>query len=473
MDKNTQILIVFGIVILIGIFFYLTRCSENKEHMDQNNIQEKEIIVHDINPEKILLHRNQYIMNYHNKKYLGHNGTTLDNFTFYTYKHTENPERIIFVLSGNDRDAAKYRDSLIELGRYTNSLIVAPEYDKEHFSPSDKLYQNGYMFDNDKTTKYLNTKNLILNNSGFSIITDIYNYISKTENNLPYYLIGHSAGGQFLSRYAAFYYPVAAISKKVILPTKIILCNAGTHFFVASPILNNNYILAQTPNDGVSNCSNDLAKYNVNYQSVNNNRCSKHHLIETFDNNNNNNNCGTCIANPPNKLLNMINDFYNNHNHFKFDLHKNSLNYNLSNISHDNNILLFKSDACQSYNGFKMNDTYIHNIIAHYLNAPIVFIQGRGDINFCGGGVVLNESKDSDAQGLFRLQRGVNAFFTGLAYAERHKLNFNWHIRITKDIIGHNGDCMLNSDEVVETIFGNKYRNYKFNYNGCCLAYVA
>lgn len=149
------------------------------------------------------------------------------------------------------------------------------------------------------------------------------------------------------------------------------------------------------------------------------------------------------------------------------------MNYDLSKISYDNNILLFDSDACQSYNHFKMIDTDINDIIYHYLNAPVVFIQGRGDINYCGGGVSFNLSKESELQGLFRLQRGVNAFFTGLAYAKIHNINFNWDIHITKEIIGHNGICMLNSSEIIESIFENKFKNYKFNYNGCCLAFAA
>lgn len=136
--------------------------------------------------------------------------------TVFTYKpvgYTDGP--LLVVCHGVGRNAEDYRNYAITLADRFHVLVVAPLFDKERF-PSDRYQRGG-----------------LVNKKGqaqppeawtYAVIPKIVAHIRELEGKpkLPYYLIGHSAGGQFLVRLAAF------------LPgdgVRIVACNPGSQLF--------------------------------------------------------------------------------------------------------------------------------------------------------------------------------------------------------------------------------------------------
>ncbi|MFN7138009.1 MAG: alpha/beta hydrolase [Limisphaerales bacterium] len=118
----------------------------------------------------------------------------LEVFTYRPANYKNGP--LIVVLHGMNRNAENYREYAVPLGDRLGALIVAPHFDREQF-PTE-AYQRGGL-----------TKNGNPQPEGqwtFQFISDLVAEIRQREKNpeLPYYLIGHSAGGQFLTRMAAF-----------------------------------------------------------------------------------------------------------------------------------------------------------------------------------------------------------------------------------------------------------------------------
>ena len=133
----------------------------------------------------------------------------------YTYRPTNYAGGPLFlVFHGMLRNADAYRDSAVVLGDTFGALIAAPEFDTNRF-PSE-TYQRGGVFQKDK----LQPKE----NWTYSLILKLVEELRRRESrpDLPYYYIGHSAGGQFLVRMTAF------------LPTEvqcIVAVNPGAHIF--------------------------------------------------------------------------------------------------------------------------------------------------------------------------------------------------------------------------------------------------
>lgn len=121
---------------------------------------------------------------------------------------------LIVVMHGLNRNAADYRDNAQVLGDRFGALIVAPRFGLKEFPVAD--YQQGGILregaarPSDEWT--------------FRYISDVVQEMRRRENRpaLPYYLIGHSAGGQFLTRLAAFM-PGEAV--------RIVACNPGSLLF--------------------------------------------------------------------------------------------------------------------------------------------------------------------------------------------------------------------------------------------------
>jgi dienelactone hydrolase len=127
-------------------------------------------------------------------------------------------ERILLVMHGVERNADEYRDHAVPMGDRFGALVVAPKFDKQRF-PS-RLYQRGG----------------ILREDGAAAPRDEWTYARLPEivasvrrrADAPaakLYAIGHSAGGQFLVRCAAFFdlgaeRIVAANPGSVLLPTR-------------------------------------------------------------------------------------------------------------------------------------------------------------------------------------------------------------------------------------------------------------
>jgi dienelactone hydrolase len=144
-------------------------------------------------------------------------GTKLD---IYTYKpqNFNGDSPMIIIFHGVLRNADEYRDHAKGMGDKFGALIVAPKFDKERF-PSRKYNRGGLLkADGSPASKEDWT---------WSLIGPLANEIRGREGkpDMKFYLIGHSAGGQFVGRLSGFVDTGAAGSvcsnpSSYLLPTK-------------------------------------------------------------------------------------------------------------------------------------------------------------------------------------------------------------------------------------------------------------
>jgi poly(3-hydroxybutyrate) depolymerase len=118
---------------------------------------------------------------------------------------------ILLVFHGSSRNADGYRDHAAVLGRQLCRLVVAPRFDKERF-PRWRYQRGGIVLDGavqpaDRWT--------------VGMVPKLVAWARAQESapDMPYALIGHSAGAQFLGRVAAFV-PLQA--------TRIVIANPST-----------------------------------------------------------------------------------------------------------------------------------------------------------------------------------------------------------------------------------------------------
>ena len=106
-------------------------------------------------------------------------------------------ERFILLLHGASRAASDYRDNAAAMGDKFDALVVVPEFDLERFP--NRLYQFGGVFREDESFADASERT-------YAYIPKLVGYIRGREGNaqLPYLLLGFSAGGQFVGRMAAF-----------------------------------------------------------------------------------------------------------------------------------------------------------------------------------------------------------------------------------------------------------------------------
>lgn len=124
-------------------------------------------------------------------------GATLKVFTYRPEKCT--PRQLLLVFHGLERDAAPYRDHARTLANRLCAIIVAPEFDTARFPTAQ--YQHG--------------------GSTVALVAPLVEWARTAagQPGMPYVLIGHSAGAQFLSRVAAYAAPQA---------THIVIANPST-----------------------------------------------------------------------------------------------------------------------------------------------------------------------------------------------------------------------------------------------------
>jgi poly(3-hydroxybutyrate) depolymerase len=121
------------------------------------------------------------------------NGTPL---ALYTYGPRCSDPKILVVLHGLNRNADGYRTYARSIADRACMLVVAPKFDSERF-PSWR-FQRGGIVDRRGVVQPASewTGNLVIGLVG---------WVRQQEGrHLAYSMIGHSAGGQFLSRIAAF-----------------------------------------------------------------------------------------------------------------------------------------------------------------------------------------------------------------------------------------------------------------------------
>jgi dienelactone hydrolase len=140
-------------------------------------------------------------------------GTKLEIFCHKPSTYTG--KRMIIVFHGTLRNADEYRDHARQMGERFGALIIAPKFDQERF-PSIR-YQRGGILKPDGTAASPEEWT-------YAYIPKIAGEIRRMERRpaLPYYLIGHSAGGQFLVRMAGFMNTGAE---------RIVAANPGSNLF--------------------------------------------------------------------------------------------------------------------------------------------------------------------------------------------------------------------------------------------------
>lgn len=98
---------------------------------------------------------------------------------------------IIIVMHGVARNADDYRDNWIDLAQEYGFAVYAPEFDKKRFPKSARYNLGGLTKDK---------------NRAFDAIEPLFKSLKsrRAATTKGYYLFGHSAGGQFVHRYAFF-----------------------------------------------------------------------------------------------------------------------------------------------------------------------------------------------------------------------------------------------------------------------------
>ena len=120
-------------------------------------------------------------------------GRQLEVFTYRPALYADGP--LIVVLHGMNRNAADYRDNARPLAERFGALVAAPHFDLQQFPP-EAYQRGGVLRDGMPQPPEAWT---------FSYIGDVVEAVRRRTGraDLPYYLVGHSAGGQFLTRLAA------------------------------------------------------------------------------------------------------------------------------------------------------------------------------------------------------------------------------------------------------------------------------
>jgi poly(3-hydroxybutyrate) depolymerase len=121
---------------------------------------------------------------------------------------------LLMVFHGLNRDAEVYRDNAAPLADRIGALVAAPCFDAARFPSVD--YQRGGVMRNGAAVAE--------GERTYALLPPLIHQLRQRAQkpDLPCYLIGHSAGGQFLSRLAAFN-PTDA--------RRIVVANPSTHLF--------------------------------------------------------------------------------------------------------------------------------------------------------------------------------------------------------------------------------------------------
>jgi hypothetical protein len=141
----------------------------------------------------------------------------------YTYKpanYKNGP--MLMVFHGVDRNAEDYRNHARGMGDRHAAIVVAPEFDKERFPA--KKYQHGGLRPDVKAGGVSPREDWT-----WSLVPQIALEVRRREgrSDMPYYLIGHSAGGQFVGRLAGFVESDAS---------RILVANPSSYLFPSQSI---------------------------------------------------------------------------------------------------------------------------------------------------------------------------------------------------------------------------------------------
>ncbi len=134
-------------------------------------------------------------------------------FEIYTYRPRECAiPSVLIVFHGTNRNAAEYRDDAKSFADEGCFVIYAPRFDSARF-PNWSYHRGGVVEDGEPLKPADWTVGLV---------ADMVNWVARREGTgAPVYLFGHSAGGQFLSRVAAYARPPGV--------ARIVIANPSTH----------------------------------------------------------------------------------------------------------------------------------------------------------------------------------------------------------------------------------------------------
>jgi pimeloyl-ACP methyl ester carboxylesterase len=151
--------------------------------------------------------------------------------------------KIVLVFHGAGRNAADYRNALIDQSDEHGFAVIVPEFSIENF-PSGDAYNLGNVFvDGDNPSpNTLNPEEIWT----FSLIDPIFEKIKELTSNTSdtYDVIGHSAGGQFAHRLAMFQPEANFATMIVSAPGWYTVPDIQTDFpygFGESPLTNANF----------------------------------------------------------------------------------------------------------------------------------------------------------------------------------------------------------------------------------------
>ena len=135
--------------------------------------------------------------------------------TAFTYKPSgfvDGP--LLLVFHGVNRNAEEYRNHAIGMAEKFGAMVVAPQFDARRFK--SERYQRGGVLRKGKPQRQ--------GQWTYAIVHRLVAQVRAMEGRpeMPYYLIGHSAGGQFLARMAAFSPGDAS---------RIVVANPGSYLF--------------------------------------------------------------------------------------------------------------------------------------------------------------------------------------------------------------------------------------------------
>lgn len=130
----------------------------------------------------------------------------------FTYRPNCRNPALLVVMHGKNRTAHNYMTYAKDLADAHCLLVVAPEFDKERF-PTWKYQGGGIVHHGRVQPRDKWTGNLLL---------ELVQRVRAEEGrpDMPYSFIGHSAGGQILSRFAAFHPSQAQ---------RIVIANPSSH----------------------------------------------------------------------------------------------------------------------------------------------------------------------------------------------------------------------------------------------------
>lgn len=140
-------------------------------------------------------------------------GLPLEVFTYKPPTYRDGP--LIIVFHGVQRNAEDYRNFAITLAERFGAIVAAPLFDKARF-PVDAYQRGGIQKDGQVQPPAAWT---------FALVPKLVDRLRADEGrpDLPFYYIGHSAGGQFLVRLVALAGAQGA--------QRVIAANPGSHLF--------------------------------------------------------------------------------------------------------------------------------------------------------------------------------------------------------------------------------------------------